>query len=73
MRIMLWPGDWDDHLNRINKKVDEDNDRWGTQENGKVWNLQRFSRKKLWENIGSLISAPTFGLGGEDCERRIKM
>ena len=64
MIIKLWPGDWEDQLYRINKKVDEDNGRGGTQENGRFRNLWQFSRKKLWNNIGCLLSEITFGLGG---------
>ena len=34
MFIKLWNGDWKEQLNRINKKVDEDNESGGTQDNG---------------------------------------
>ena len=34
MLIKLLPRYWEDQLYRINKKVDEDNGRGGTQENG---------------------------------------
>ena len=48
----------------MNKKADEDNWRWGTQDNGQFWKIRRFSRNKLCKNIGCLLSAPKFGLGG---------
>ena len=48
----------------MNKRVDEDNGRGGTQENGQFRKLGRFSRNELWSNIGCILSAPTFGLGG---------
>ena len=62
--MRLWPGDWEDQLHRMNKKVGGDNGRGGTQENGQFWNLKRFSRNEFWNNIGCLLSAHTFGLGG---------
>ena len=36
----------------------------GTQENGQFQKLRQLSRNELWKNIGCLMSAPTFGLGG---------
>ena len=48
----------------MNKKVDEEYGSGGTQENGKIWKLRRFSRNEFWKNIGCLLTAHTFGLGG---------
>ena len=48
----------------MNKNVDGDNGRGGTQENGQFQKLWRFSRKEFWKNIGCFLSAPPFGLGG---------
>ena len=48
----------------MNKKVDEENGRGGTQDNGRFRKLQWFSRNQLWKNIGCILSAPNFGLGG---------
>ena len=48
----------------MNKRVDEDNRREGTQENGQFWKLRQFSGDEFWKNIGCIISAPNFGLGG---------
>ena len=39
----------------MNKKVDEENGRGGTQENGKFRKLWQFSRKDLCKNIGFLL------------------
>ena len=60
--MKLLPGDWEDQLDQMNKKVDKDNGRGGDQENGQFRKLRRFSRNELWNNIGCLLSAPTFGL-----------
>ena len=62
--MTLWPGDWEDQIDRKNYKVDEDDVRGGTQENGKFRKLRRFSRNEFWKDIGCLLSEPTFGLGG---------
>ena len=62
--INLWPGYWENQLDQMKKKVNEKNDRWGTQDYGRFWELLQFSRKKFWKNIGCLLSAPTFGIGG---------
>ena len=64
MFMELCPGDWEDQLDRMNKKVDEDNGRGGNQHNWQFWKPRRFSRNEFWKNIGCLLSAPTFGLGG---------
>ena len=47
MIIRLWPGDLEEQLDRMNKKVDDNNGRGGSQENGQFWNLLRFSRNEL--------------------------
>ena len=62
--MKLWPGDWEEKIHRMNKKVDEDNGRGETQEDGKFRKLRRFSRNELWKNIGCILSPPTFGLRG---------
>ena len=64
MLMKLCPGYYEGQIYMINKKVDKDNGRGETQENGQFWKLRRFSRKKFWKNIGCLLSSPTFGLGG---------
>ena len=64
MLIKLWPGYWIDPLKRMNQRVDEEN---GKQLNkGNVWyrKVRRFSSCEFWKNIGCLVPAPTFGLGG---------
>ena len=57
MLMKLWPWYWEYQLDWMNKKVDKENGRGGTQDNG------QFSRNVLWNKIGCLLSAPTFGLG----------
>ena len=64
MVLKLWTGDWKDQIDQMNQKVNEDNGRGGTQENGRFRKLRRFSRKKIWKNTDCFMSAPTFGLGG---------
>ena len=49
--MKLWTGDWEDQLSWMNKKVDEDNGRRGTQDNGQFWKLWPVSRNELWKNI----------------------
>ena len=60
----LWPGYWIDHLKRMNGKVYEENGKQLVK--GNVWYLKvcRFSSCEFWKNIGCIVSAPTFGLGG---------
>ena len=64
MLINLCPGDWEGKIHQMKNKVDEDNGRGGTQENGIFWKLRRFSRNEFCKNIECLLSAHTFGLGG---------
>ena len=64
MLMKSWNGDWEEQIYGINKKVDEENGRGENQENGQFWKLWRFSRNELWNNIGCLLSSPTFVLGG---------
>ena len=62
--MKLLPGDWEDQLDRMNTKVDEDNVRGGTQDNRIFWKLLGFSRNESLKNIGCLISAHIFGIRG---------
>ena len=64
MSIILWPGDCMTQLKRMNQKVDEDNGK--ALNKGNVWyqKVHQFSSNEFWKNIGCLVSAPTFGLGG---------
>ena len=64
MLMKFWPGDWEEQIYWMNKKVNEDNGRGGTQDNRRCWKPRWFSRNKFWKNIGCLLSAPTFGLRG---------
>ena len=62
--MKIWPGDWDNQLEGMNMKVDEENSKYVTMVNGWAPKDQRFSSNEFWKNIGCLVSAPTFGLGG---------
>ena len=64
MLIKLRTGDQISQLKRMNQKVDEENGKSLNKVN--VWyrKVRRFSGNEFWKNIGCLISAPTFGLGG---------
>ena len=64
MLIKLWPGDWISQLKRMNKKVDEENGKLLNKGNVRYRKVRRFSSNELWKNIGCLVSASTFGLGG---------
>ena len=64
MLIKLWPGDWIDQLKRMNQKVDEENGKQRVKGNVRYRKFRCFSSCEFWKNIGCLISAPTFGLGG---------
>ena len=62
--IKLWPRHWEDQINRMNKKVDEDNGRGDPEWNELFQKLRRFSRNGFWKKNGCILSAPTFGLRG---------
>ena len=64
MLIKLWPGNRTNQLKRMNQKVDEDNGKALGKGNVRYRKVRRFSRNEFWKNIGCLVSAPTFGLGG---------
>ena len=53
--MKLWLEYWEEQLDRMNKKVYQYNGRGGTLENGQFWNICRFSRNELWNNIGCLV------------------
>ena len=64
MLMTLCPGDWDEQIDHINKKLDEENGRGWNQENRKFRKIWQFSRNIFWKNIRCLLSEPTFGLWG---------
>ena len=64
MLIKLWPGYWNTHLNIMNHNVEEDNGKETGISNGWYQKLCWFSSNEFWKNIGCLVSARTFGLGG---------
>ena len=64
MLINIWPRYWISQLNIMNRKVDEDNGKALNKGNVRYQKVRRFYRNEFWKNIGCLVSAPTFGLGG---------
>ena len=64
MLMELWYGDWNIQLERMNTKVDEDNSKATGMVNGGYLKVRQFSNNEFWKNIGGLISASTFGIGG---------
>ena len=64
MLIKLWPGDWIDQLKRMNQKVYEENGKMLNKGNVRYCKVHRFSSNEFWKNIGCLVSAHTFGIGG---------
>ena len=64
MLIKLCPGDWYNHPERMNMKVDDNNGKHMGMGKVKIRKVRQFSSNEFWKNIGCLILAPTFGLGG---------
>ena len=64
MLIKLWPGDWISQLKRMNLKVDEENGKSLNKGNVQYRKFCCLLSNEFWKNIGCLVSAPTFGLGG---------
>ena len=60
--INICPGDWMTRLNRMNQKVDEDNEKTLNKGNVRYRKGCRFSSNEFWNNICCLVSAPNFGL-----------
>ena len=44
--------------------MDEENGKQRVKGNVRYLKVRRFSSSEFWKNIGCLVSAPTFGLGG---------
>ena len=64
MLIKLWPRNWKTQLKRTNNKVDEENGKALRTGNVRYRKVRWFSRNEFWKNIGCLVSAHTFGIGG---------
>ena len=69
--VIYW--DWEDHLDRMNKEVDKDNERGGNLTELTILEASAVFKKKFCKKIGFLLSAPTFGLGGRYCGRSIQI
>ena len=63
MLINILPGYWKNQLKRMNQNLDEENGKALVNGNGQYRNVCRFSSNEFWNNIGCLVSYPTFGLG----------
>ena len=48
----------------MNRKVDEENEKALNKGNVRYRNVCPYSSNEFWKNIGCLVSAPTFGIGG---------
>ena len=64
MLIKIWTGYWISQLKRMNRKVDDENEKSFDKVNVRYRTVRRFSSNEFWKNIGCLVSYPTFGLGG---------
>ena len=64
MVMKLWTGYWDNHLERIEVRVDEDNKRALGMGKVGIRKAQRFSINEFWKNIGCLVLSYTFVIGG---------
>ena len=64
MLIKLWPWNWKTMLKRINQNMDKENGKTFGKGNVKYQKVCRFPSNEFWKNIGCLVSAPTFSLGG---------
>ena len=64
MLTKIFPGDWKNQLESMNTKVDEDNGKPAGMLNGRAWKVCQFSSNEFGNNIGCIVSDPTFGLEG---------
>ena len=64
MLINILPGNWKTQLKSINHKVDEGSEKALGKGDVRYRNFCRFSRNGFWKNIGCLVLAPNFGIGG---------
>ena len=62
--MKICPRDWENKLERMNMRVDEDNGRVVGMGNGRLMKFQRFSGNEFWKKFCCLFLAPTFGIGG---------
>ena len=62
--INLWPGNCKTQLERMNQKVDENNGKALNKGNLQYRNVLRFSSNEFWKNIGCLVLARNFCIGG---------
>ena len=73
MVMNIWTGYWNNQLKNMNMKVNENNGKFAGMMNGGYGKVFRFSSNEFWNNIGCLVSAHTFGIGGRGCGRRSRI
>ena len=73
MLLKLWNGDWEDQLERMNNKVDEDNGRVGNQDNGGFGRFRGFQGTNSGRTLGVLFQNLSLAFGGPEYGRRIKI
>ena len=64
MLMQMWDGYWDNQLEMMNMRADEENGRPVGTVKGRTRIVWRFSSNEFWKNLGRLVSDPAFGLGG---------
>ena len=62
--MKVWPGYWKNQLKRMHMKVNEDNGKATGTVNRRYQKVWRFSSNGFLMDIGFLVSAPNFGIGG---------
>ena len=50
-------------VRKMNMKVDKENGKVAGMVNGRALRVWRYSSNEVWNKIGCLVSAPTFGIG----------
>ena len=63
--MKVWPGYWKNQLKRMHMKVNEDNGKATGTVNRRYQKVWRFSSNGFLMDIGFLVSAPNFGIGGD--------
>ena len=73
MLMKLWPGDQNNQLERMNMKVYEDNVKATGMVNGWYQKVCRFTSNEFCKNIGCIVSARIFGIGGSSLWEKLKV
>ena len=62
--MKIWRGYWKNQLENTDIKVDEEDGKFVGMVNGRASTFLWFPCNEFWENVGCLVSYPTFVLGG---------